>query len=140
MTHIHGIAVDPTLDSRLLLATHHGFFVVQTDDGMATRISRDQNDYMGFTPHPENPTVMFASGHPSGGGNLKIKDRQFKWGFRAVRASEVTLEEGRLGVGREMREVRPGAAGLKMSRRGPGVLLARMGCVPAAQRRRQMDG
>ncbi len=70
----------------------------------------------------------------------RAKDRQFKWGFRAVRASEVTLEEGRLGVGREMREVRPGAAGLKMSRRGPGVLLARMGCVRAAQRRRQMDG
>ena len=68
-THIHGIAVDSRDGSRLYIATHHGFFVV-SPDGQATRISRDTNDYMGFTPHPTDPSVLFASGHPAGGGNL----------------------------------------------------------------------
>jgi photosystem II stability/assembly factor-like uncharacterized protein len=68
-THIHGIAVDPKDGSRLYLATHHGFFTVSAD-GQATRVSRDSNDYMGFTPHPTDPSVLFASGHPAGGGNL----------------------------------------------------------------------
>jgi len=68
-THIHGIAVDARDGSRIYIATHHGFFVV-SPDGQATRISRDTNDYMGFTPHPTDPSVLFASGHPAGGGNL----------------------------------------------------------------------
>src|SRR3546814_10407020 len=25
---------------------------------------------MGFTPHPADPEVLYASGHPAGGGNL----------------------------------------------------------------------
>jgi len=68
-SHIHGIAVDPRDSSRLYLATHHGFFAV-SPDGQATRLSPDSNDYMGFTPHPTDPSVLFASGHPVGGGNL----------------------------------------------------------------------
>ncbi len=67
-THFHGIAVDLKDSSRLYLATHHGFYVV-SPDGLATRLSDDQNDYMGFTPHPANPEVFFASGHPARGGN-----------------------------------------------------------------------
>ena len=68
-THVHGIAVDPKDPQRLYLATHTGFFAVGRD-GVATRLSDNQNDYMGFTPHPADPTVFFASGHPSTGGNL----------------------------------------------------------------------
>ncbi len=68
-THIHGIAVDPKDPSRLYLATHNGFFALSRD-GMVSRISDNQNDYMGFTPHPTDPAVFFASGHPAGGGNL----------------------------------------------------------------------
>lgn len=67
-THFHGIAVDAKDPSRLHLATHHGFYVV-APDGTATRISDNQNDYMGFTPHPVDPGTVFASGHPVGGGN-----------------------------------------------------------------------
>lgn len=67
-THFHGIAVDAKDPSQLHLATHHGFYVV-TPDGTATRISDNQNDYMGFTPHPADPNTLFASGHPVGGGN-----------------------------------------------------------------------
>lgn len=67
-THYHGLAVDPVDPSRLYLATHHGFYLVGPD-GMAKRLSPVQ-DFMGFTPHPTDPSVLYASGHPSGGGNL----------------------------------------------------------------------
>jgi photosystem II stability/assembly factor-like uncharacterized protein len=67
-THFHGLAVDPTDSSRLYLATHHGFFLLAAD-GTATRVSEVQ-DFMGFTPHPGDPKVLYASGHPAGGGNL----------------------------------------------------------------------
>ncbi len=70
-THIHGIAVDPRDASRIYLATHHGFFVVGRD-GMATRISETRDDFMGFTPHPTDPSLFYASGHPASRGNLGI--------------------------------------------------------------------
>ena len=68
-THFHGIAFGPVAGSPAYLATHHGFFTFSAD-GLATRVSTDRNDYMGFTPHPARMGVLFASGHPSGGGNL----------------------------------------------------------------------
>ena len=67
-THFHGISVDSRDGSRVYLATHHGLFVV-SPGGHATRVSRDSNDYMGFTPHPEDAELLYASGHPAGGGN-----------------------------------------------------------------------
>ncbi len=67
-THIHGIAVDPEDPSRLYLATHHGFYIV-SPDGKATRLS-EVMDMMGFTPFPFDPRILYASGHPTGGGNL----------------------------------------------------------------------
>lgn len=68
-THFHGIAVDRRDPSRLYLGTHHGLYRVEPD-GNAIRISEETHDFMGFTPHPEDPTVLYASGHPAGGGNL----------------------------------------------------------------------
>jgi photosystem II stability/assembly factor-like uncharacterized protein len=68
MTHFHGIAVDAKDPNRLYLATHHGFFTVSMS-GMAMRLSNNRNDYMGFTPHPSEPDIFYASGHPAGGGN-----------------------------------------------------------------------
>lgn len=68
-THFHGIAVDAGDPSRLYLATHHGLFIVGSD-GSAERVSESRDDFMGFTPHPGDPATLYASGHPSGGGNL----------------------------------------------------------------------
>jgi photosystem II stability/assembly factor-like uncharacterized protein len=67
-THFHGIAVDPSDPARLYLATHHGLYAV-APDGSATRLSLVQ-DFMGFTPHPTEPSILYASGHPASGGNL----------------------------------------------------------------------
>jgi photosystem II stability/assembly factor-like uncharacterized protein len=67
-THIHGLAVDAKDPSRLLIATHHGLFFVGPD-GEAERISVVQ-DFMGFNPHPSDPNMLYASGHPANGGNF----------------------------------------------------------------------
>jgi len=71
VSHIHGIAIDPNDPSRLYLATHYGVFLT-SPDGTAERVSRNRNDYMGFTPHPTDPAMLFASGHPLGGGNMGV--------------------------------------------------------------------
>lgn len=71
-THFHGIAVDPRDADRLYLATHHGLFVVGPD-GAAQLVSETQDDFMGFSPHPADPDVLFSSGHPAAGGNLGFK-------------------------------------------------------------------
>lgn len=67
-THFHGIAVDAADSSRIFLATHHGLYVTGTN-GKAQLIS-EVRDYMGFTVHPTEEQILFASGHPAGGGNL----------------------------------------------------------------------
>ncbi|HET7681892.1 MAG TPA: exo-alpha-sialidase [Xanthobacteraceae bacterium] len=67
-THFHGIAVDPADSTRLFLATHHGLYLTGTD-GKAQLLS-EVRDYMGFTAHPTDASILFASGHPAGGGNL----------------------------------------------------------------------
>jgi photosystem II stability/assembly factor-like uncharacterized protein len=70
-THVHGFAVDAGDSSRLYLATHHGFYVVSTD-GQARPVSANRDDFMGFAPHPTDPSVLYASGHPAAGGNLGV--------------------------------------------------------------------
>ncbi|UKJ75618.1 WD40/YVTN/BNR-like repeat-containing protein [Azospirillum brasilense] len=71
VSHLHGIAVDPTDPSRLYLASHHGVWLTNPD-GTATRVSDNRWDYMGFTPNPAQPDAFFASGHPEKGGNLGV--------------------------------------------------------------------
>lgn len=71
VAHIHGIAIDPDHSGSLYLATHYGLFRLGPD-GLAERISTTRDDFMGFTPHPTDPKVFFASGHPAGGGNLGV--------------------------------------------------------------------
>jgi len=80
-TDFHGIAVDSKDSSRIYLATHHGLFVV-APNGEAERVSDMSADFMGFTPHPSDPNIFFASGHPAKGGNLGVivsKDGGKSW-------------------------------------------------------------
>jgi|SRR5918996_4102981 hypothetical protein len=69
VTHFHGLAVDPAETSRLYLATHDGLFIVETD-GTANPLSDRRDDLTSFTPHPTNSSILYASGHAAGGGNL----------------------------------------------------------------------
>lgn len=71
VSHIHGIAVDPSDPQRLYLATHYGVWL-SFPDGTAERISDNSNDYMGFSPHPSEANIFFASGHPANGGNMGV--------------------------------------------------------------------
>lgn len=88
-THVHGIAVDPQDPSRLLLATHHGFYVASAD-GVVEQASEVSDDFMGFTPHPADASVLFASGHPASGGNT---------GFIVSRDGGKTWEQRSEGAG-----------------------------------------
>jgi photosystem II stability/assembly factor-like uncharacterized protein len=67
-THFHGIAVDIADSSRIYLATHHGLYVMGVD-GKAEKMP-EVRDYMGFTTHPTDAGILYASGHPPRGGNL----------------------------------------------------------------------
>ena len=69
LTHFHGLAVVPAETSRLYLATHDGLFIIEPD-GTAHPLLEIRYDLMGFTPHPSDPSILYASGHPAGGGNL----------------------------------------------------------------------
>jgi hypothetical protein len=69
-THVHGLAVDRADPGRLLIATHHGLHALQIESGTVSPLSENRDDLMGFTPHPENAKVLYASGHPARGGNL----------------------------------------------------------------------
>jgi hypothetical protein len=68
-THFHGLVVDPSDTTRLLLATHHGLYAV-SEDGLARKVSATSDDFMGLTVHPTDPSILFASGHPERRGNL----------------------------------------------------------------------
>jgi photosystem II stability/assembly factor-like uncharacterized protein len=69
-THIHGLAVDRADPGRLLIATHHGLHALDVDAGTTAPVSEARDDFMGFTAHPAEAGILYASGHPAGGGNL----------------------------------------------------------------------
>ena len=79
--HLHGIAVDAFDSSQLLLATHNGLYRASLD-GIARRVSSDGDDYMGFTLHPADASLFYASGHQASGSNLGVissKDGGQRW-------------------------------------------------------------
>lgn len=69
--HIHGIASDPLFPGPVILGTHEGVFRAMPN-GDATRVSNDTSDFMTLTAHPKARKTLFASGHPSTGGNLGL--------------------------------------------------------------------
>lgn len=59
---VHGLAVDAQDARRIFVATHHGLVVREPDGAWAKRGPED--DLMGFTAHPTDAQVFWASGHP----------------------------------------------------------------------------
>jgi len=68
ITHGHGLSVDLLRSDKVYIATHHGLLLF--DNGKLYRVGTGKDDYMGFSQHPTDPTIFFASGHPSTGGNI----------------------------------------------------------------------
>lgn len=81
ITHAHGLGVDVADPTKLYIATHYGLFVLKNEkDLFAVGTSKD--DYMGFSPNPKDPKVLYSSGHPASGGNIgfqKSTDGGFNW-------------------------------------------------------------
>lgn len=71
-THVHGLAVDRSDPSRLLIASHHGLHALDVETGLTVRISDHRDDLMGFVADPTTPGAFLASGHPARGGNLGV--------------------------------------------------------------------
>ena len=81
ITHGHGLAVDIANSQNLYIATHHGLLVLKNEKDLY-RLGASYDDYMGFTPHPQNSEVFYSSGHPQRGGNLgfqKSEDGGYTW-------------------------------------------------------------
>lgn len=68
-SHIHGLTVDRSDSNRVYLATHDGLFTLQNDTNLQ-KVGSSRDDFMGFSPHPSDPNILFSSGHPKGGGNI----------------------------------------------------------------------
>lgn len=71
-SHVHGLAVERSDPSRLLIATHHGLYALDVETGLTRQISDHRDDLMGFVADPASPGVFLASGHPARGGNLGV--------------------------------------------------------------------
>lgn len=61
---VHGLAVDPTDSTILYVATHHGLYRGVNGKDWA-KVGTETMDLMGFTMHPADPNVFYASGHPA---------------------------------------------------------------------------
>lgn len=65
----HGLAVDRKDPTKVYIATHTGLLMM-INDGELQRVGNSQDDYMGFSAHPTDPSTFYVSGHPTTGGNL----------------------------------------------------------------------
>lgn len=78
--HIHGLGYDDS-SGIVYIATHYGLFVLK-DDKFLYKLGPSRDDFMGFSLHPANPKIIFASGHPRTGGNtgvIKSEDGGISW-------------------------------------------------------------
>lgn len=79
--HIHGLGIDPSTRSILYIATH-GDFYHSHDGGPPFKVDIVRADYMAFNAPANEGSPLFASGHPSTGGNtglIKSTDGGQSW-------------------------------------------------------------
>ena len=79
--HVHGLGVDPTDSSILYIATHGDFY--QSRNGAPpVKVDQVRADYMAFNAPHDQDSPLYASGHPSTGGNtglIKSTDGGITW-------------------------------------------------------------
>ncbi|MGQ0376872.1 MAG: F510_1955 family glycosylhydrolase [Nitrososphaerota archaeon] len=69
--HIHGLGVEPADPTILYIATH-GDFYHSHDGGPPFKVDLVRADYMAFNAPPTIGIPLYASGHPSTGGNTGL--------------------------------------------------------------------
>jgi hypothetical protein len=69
--HVHGLGVDPSDSSILYIATH-GDFYKSVNGGAPVKVDKERADYMAFNAPQASGTPLYASGHPSTGGNTGL--------------------------------------------------------------------
>ena len=62
------MGLDPVDNSILYIATH-GDFYQSIEDGPPVKVDKVRSDYMAFNAPPVPGIPLYASGHPSAGGN-----------------------------------------------------------------------
>lgn len=68
---MHGLGVDPS-DSRILYIATHGDFYKSVDGGTPVKVDKQRADYMAFNAPQAEGVPLYASGHPSTGGNTGL--------------------------------------------------------------------
>lgn len=69
--HVHGLGIDPSNSSILYIATH-GDFYKSASGGTPVKVDQQRADYMAFNSPQTKDIPMYASGHPSTGGNTGL--------------------------------------------------------------------
>jgi photosystem II stability/assembly factor-like uncharacterized protein len=69
--HIHGLGIDPVGRNTLYIATH-GDFYHSVDGGPPIKVDEKRADYMAFNAPYSQGVPLYASGHPSSGGNMGL--------------------------------------------------------------------
>ncbi|MCV0410114.1 hypothetical protein [Nitrosopumilus sp.] len=79
--HVHGLGLDPADNSILYIATH-GDFYQSISGAPPIKVDKVRADYMAFNAPLVSGYPLYASGHPSTGGNtglIKSNDRGVTW-------------------------------------------------------------
>lgn len=79
--HVHGLGVDP-VDSSILYIATHGDFYQSRNGALPVKVDKVRADYMAFNAPHDKDSPLYASGHPSSGGNtglIKSTDGGMTW-------------------------------------------------------------
>jgi photosystem II stability/assembly factor-like uncharacterized protein len=69
--HVHGLGIDP-LDNNILYIATHGDFYKSVNGGPPVKVDQQRADYMAFNAPQTEGVPLYASGHPSTGGNMGL--------------------------------------------------------------------
>ena len=79
--HVHGLGIDSNNSNILYIATHGDFYQSSNGD-LPGKVDKIRADYMAFNAPHEKGSPLYASGHPSTGGNtglIKSNDGGITW-------------------------------------------------------------
>jgi hypothetical protein len=69
--HVHGLGIDPSDNNILYIATH-GDFYKSVNGSPPVKVDQQRADYMAFNAPQTEGVPLYASGHPSTGGNMGL--------------------------------------------------------------------